>query len=198
MDETNTRIDIIDTRRMFEPSRWNSPSPFSVLLFTCFVSNESLYIKKKVCLSVCLSVCLFFMHLDTVRASAAKLSRNPLLNQEKVESYFFPKNYKSFPRKQTPLFPTNGIAAFLGIGDLPYRTSRSRRGQVTIGFRGRWVRIWGPFAWNPISWLRTNRNSSTVKSLNLNSIVAETVLQGFSETASSNSMSIRLETLLVD
>ena len=35
--------------------------------------------------------CLFFMHLSIVRASAAKLSRNPLLNQEKVERYFFPK-----------------------------------------------------------------------------------------------------------
>ena len=59
---------------------------------------QSLYIKKK----VCQSVCLFFMHLDTVRASAAKLSRNPLLNQEKVESYFFSKNYKSFPPKTNP------------------------------------------------------------------------------------------------
>ena len=44
------------------------------------------------------------MHLDRVRASAAKLSRNPLFSQEKVESYFFPENYKSFPPQKTPLY----------------------------------------------------------------------------------------------
>ena len=63
---------------------------------------------------VCLSVCLFFMHMDTVRASAAELSRNPLLNQKKVEAYFFPKIKFSLPPPppRHPLFPTNGIAAF--------------------------------------------------------------------------------------
>ena len=65
-------------------------------------SMWSISIYKEESLSVCLFVCLFFMHLDTVRASAAKLSRNTLLNQEKVESYFFSKNYKSFPPKTNP------------------------------------------------------------------------------------------------
>ena len=56
-----------------------------------------------VCLFVCLSVCLFAMHLDTVRASAVKLSRDPPLIQEKVVGYFFPENYKSFPPPPDPL-----------------------------------------------------------------------------------------------
>ena len=50
-----------------------------------------------------MSICLFCMYLSTVRASAAKFSWNPLLNQEKVKNNFFPENYKSFPPKKTPL-----------------------------------------------------------------------------------------------
>ena len=44
-----------------------------------------------------LFVCLFVMHLNKVRASAAKLSRNPTLIQEKVQSYFSPETYKFSP-----------------------------------------------------------------------------------------------------
>ena len=73
----------------------------------------------------------------------------------------------------------------------------SSRGQVTIGFRGCWVRICGPFGWNPIGWLRTNRNSFFQKSLNLNWVFSETVLEGFLEAAMSNLMSVRLEIVLV-
>ena len=56
------------------------------------------------------------MHLDTVSASAAKISRNPPLIQEKVEGYFFPEMIGPCPpppppKKDPPLFPTNGIAA---------------------------------------------------------------------------------------
>ena len=32
------------------------------------------------------------------------------------------------------MFPTNGIAVFLDIGELPYRNPRSHRGQITIVF----------------------------------------------------------------
>ena len=61
----------------------------------------------------CLFVCLFAMHLDRVRASAAKLSRNLPLIQEKVESYFFPEIISPSPLpKDPPLFPSNGIAVF--------------------------------------------------------------------------------------
>ena len=54
------------------------------------------------------------MHLDRVRASGAKLSRNPPLIQEKVESYLFPGNYKSSPPppKDHPRFPTDRVAVF--------------------------------------------------------------------------------------
>ena len=55
------------------------------------------------------------MHLHRVRASVAKLSRNPLLVQERVKSYFFPENYKPFPlppSERSPWFPTNAIAVF--------------------------------------------------------------------------------------
>ena len=78
----------------------------SVCLFVC------LSVCLFVCLFVCLSVCLFAMHLDTVRASAVKLSRDPPLIQEKVVGYFFPENYKSFPPPRPPRFPTNEIAVF--------------------------------------------------------------------------------------
>ena len=68
----------------------------------------------------------------------------------------------------------------------------SKRGQVTKGFRGCWVRIYDPFGWNPIGGLRTNRNSFFEKSLNRNGIVAETVPEGFLGAARSNLMSICL------
>ena len=42
------------------------------------------------------------MHLDTVRASAAKLSRNPPFIQEKVVGYFFPGNDKPFRPPSRP------------------------------------------------------------------------------------------------
>ena len=51
----------------------------------------------------CLFICLFAVHLDRVRASEAKLSRNPPLIQEKVESYFFLENDKSFSPPKTLL-----------------------------------------------------------------------------------------------
>jgi hypothetical protein len=59
----------------------------------------------------CLSVCLFFMHLNTVCASAAKLSRNPPFTEEKVVGYFPPEMISP------PHPPTNGIAVFLGISE---------------------------------------------------------------------------------
>jgi len=50
-----------------------------------------IYIYKEESLFVCLFVCLFFMHLDTVRANAMKLSRNGVYKQGKVDVYFVPK-----------------------------------------------------------------------------------------------------------
>ena len=91
------------------------------------------------------------------------------------------------PPRRPPRFPTNGIAVF----------RFQRRGQVSIGFRGFWVRIFGPFGWNPIGWLRTNRNSFFETSLNLNWNVVETVLDGFPGAGRSNLMSIRLEIVLI-
>ena len=69
--------------------------------------------------------------------------------------------------------------------------------QAIVGFRGRWVRIWDPFGWNPIGWLRTDRNSFFDKSLILNGIVTETVPDGFLEAPRSSLISIRLEIVLV-
>ena len=66
-------------------------------------------------------VCLLAMHLDTVRASAANMYRNPLRHQEKVKSYFFPGKIQVLPLERPPLFPTNGIVVFLSIGVLLYR-----------------------------------------------------------------------------
>ena len=51
------------------------------------------------------------MHLSTVPASEAKLSKNTHLKQEKVQSFLFPKII-SLPPPRPPLFPTNGIAVF--------------------------------------------------------------------------------------
>ena len=107
----------------------------------------------------CLSVCLFAMHLSIVRASAAKLSRNPLLIQEKVVGYFFPGNFKSSPPPKDPPSVSNRWNC-----SIPF----SNEGPVTIGFRGCWVRIYARSGWNPIGWLRTNRNSYFEKSLDLN------------------------------
>ena len=51
------------------------------------------------------------MHLDRVRASAAKLSRNLPFIQEKVVGYFFLEISCPSPLpKDPPRFPTNGIA----------------------------------------------------------------------------------------
>ena len=80
-------------------------------------------------------VCLFFMHLSTVRASVVKLSRNSPLVQEKVESYFCPENYKSFPSQKTP-----SVSNQLNCS-IPFSDS----GQVIIGFRGCSFRICGSF-----------------------------------------------------
>ena len=96
---------------------------------------------------------------------------------------FSPESYKSFPSPPPPSVSNQWNCS------IPF----SKRGQVTKGFRGCWVRIYGPFSWNPIGWLWTNRNSVSEKSLNLNWIVVETVLDGFLEAASSNLMSICLE-----
>ena len=145
----------------------------------------------------CLSVGLFAMHSHTVRPNATKLSTNDLYIQGKVDVYFVRQKNEPYRCCRQSVKLTNRIAVFFRRGIPLNSTPWSRRGQVSVGFRGRWVRIWDRLAWNPISWLRTNKNSSIEKSLNLNSIIAETVLQGFSETASSNSMSIRLENLLV-
>ena len=72
------------------------------------------------------------------------------------------------------------------------------RGQAIWGFRGRWVRIWAPFEWKPIDWLRTNSNTFFEKFVNLNGIVAETVLEGsLGASMGSNLMFIRLEIVLV-
>ena len=135
-----------------------------------------------------MSVCLFAMHLDRVRASAAKLSRNPPLIPEKVVGYFFPGNFKSFPPPQRPPSVSNQWNC-----SIPF----SSRGQIPIGFRGCWVRIWAPFSWNPIGWPRPNQNSFFEKSLNLNWMVAEIVLVWFLEAASSNLISYCLEIVLV-
>jgi hypothetical protein len=55
------------------------------------INVKSIYIEKK----VCLSVCLFFMHLDTVRANATKLFRDHPLIQEEVNGYFLSKKHRS-------------------------------------------------------------------------------------------------------
>ena len=78
-----------------------------------------IYIKK----NVCLSVCMFFMHLDTVRANATKLFRNPHLIQEKVSSHFFPKRVVPPPAKSMPMWLTNQIAAFSSVKELLSSTS---------------------------------------------------------------------------
>ena len=55
------------------------------------------------------------MHLDTVGASAAKLSRNLPFIQEKVVGYFFPEISSPSPSplpEDPPRFPTNEIAVF--------------------------------------------------------------------------------------
>ena len=146
---------------------------------------------------VCLSVCLFFIRFRTLRPNAPKLSRNYPLIQEKVVGYFFPEKTQSFP----PEMP-NYSSDQWDCSIQPCRRNTSERFlsvQKTChrGSRGWWVRFCGPLGWNPIGWLRTNRNSSPQKLTNLSWIVAETVLDGFSEVASLNPKSIRLEIRLV-
>ena len=58
------------------------------------------------------------MHSVPVKASFTKLSMELPQVQRKVDGYFFPENDKSSPPKTTPVFQTNRIAAFLGIGEL--------------------------------------------------------------------------------
>ncbi len=67
---------------------------------------------------VCLYVCMFFMHFDTVRASASKLSRDHPLIQEKVKDYFLSKKIDLPPSKGLPVYLTNQIAAFNSIEKL--------------------------------------------------------------------------------
>ena len=136
-----------------------------------------------------LFVCLFFMHLDRVRASTANLSRNPHFIQEKVEGYFSPKSIGPSPPSSQK---TSSISNQWDCS-IPF----SNKGQVTMGLRGRWVRICGLFGYNLIGWLRTNRNSFFEKFLNLNGIVAKTILEGFLKATRSNLISIRLEIVVV-
>ena len=70
----------------------------------------------------------FFMHLDTVRASAAKISRNPPLIQEKVEGYFFSGNDRSLPppKKRPPSVSNQWDCSIAFL----------HSGQVTIRLRG--------------------------------------------------------------
>ena len=122
------------------------------------------------------------MHLSTVRSSAVKLFRNPLLNQKKVESYFFPGNYKSFlPPKRPPRFPTNGIAVFrFQVEDKSLSVFKSAESESAVHLGEILLVGLEPIG---IHFLE--------KSLNLNRIVAGTVLEGFLEAASSNLMSVR-------
>ena len=48
---------------------------------------------------------------------------------------FCPEIRYPSPKKNLPLFPANGIAAFNGIGDIPHRNPRSHQGRATLGFR---------------------------------------------------------------
>ena len=107
-------------------------------LYLGYAYDNRIYISiyKEESLSVCLFVCSLCIWTPYVPVQP-NFPGILFSTRRRSRAIFFPRIISPSPRKQTPLFPTNGIAAFLGIGDLPYRTSRSRRGQVTIGFRGR-------------------------------------------------------------
>ena len=128
-----------------------------------------------VCLSVC-SLCIW-AHYMPVQPNFPGIL---LSSRRRSRGTFFPEIVGPLPPKRIPLFLTNRIAAFLGIRDLLYRTTRSRRGQVAIGFRGWWVRIWDPIGLNPIGRLRANRNWSFGKLANLDGIFRGNRLLGVS------------------
>ena len=148
-------------------------------------TSASLYIKMNVCLFVCLFDRYAFVH-STCQCS--QTFQESSFHPGEGSGLLFSENFKSFPPPKRPPSVSNQWNC---------STPFSNRRQVTAGFRGCWVRICGPFGWNPIGWLRTNRNSVFEKFLNLNWIVVETVLGGFSKAASSNLMFIRLEIVVV-
>ena len=132
----------------------------------------------RVCLFVC-SLCIWTQYVP-VQPKFPRI----LLSSRRRWRATFSENYKSFP---PPCFSNQWNCC------IPWYVG----GQAIIGFRGEWVRIRMPFGWNPICWLRTHWNWFFEKFLNLDGMVAETVLEGFLEVARSNLMSIRLEILLV-
>ena len=70
------------------------------------------------------------MHLRTVRASAAKLSRNSHLLQDTIESYFFPKIISPSPLKRP--FPPPFVSRQWNC-NIPWYVG----GQAIIDFQGR-------------------------------------------------------------
>ena len=137
-----------------------------------------------------MSAFLFFMHLDTVDASAAKLWGNSPLVKRKAMYIFWPGIMDSLPKKRPSTYLNNRLAVFLSIVELPSKTPWLTRRAVTTGSSLRWIRIWTPFARNPIGWLRIDRNESPKEPANLSWISAEAVFHRFPQVLSSKSMSM--------
>ena len=164
--------------------------------YFCIKTTEFIYTYQEECLSVYLSICSLCIRFRY--SYRHETFHGPSLGPEEGRGLFFSGNYRAFPPERSPLFPTNGITAFLGIGEVPNKTPWPNRAQVIIGFWGCWARICCTFGWNPVRWLKANRNRYIRKIANLSGIFAETELEEFLKTASSNSMFICLEILLVD
>ena len=145
------------------------------------------------------------MHLDTICASAVKLFRNPLLNQEKVKSYFFPKiGSPAPPPPPTPSQKTRSISNQWDLS-IPWNSgstlldseiSRRRSSHHTFS---RPVSPNRGSIWVKSYWLAQSQEESTFKkTVYPSGIFAETEFMGLLKAASSNPVLIRLEARLVD
>ena len=161
--------------RPLEPSRCFTGICYDWIEFSRVPSGISAsLIYKDECLFVC-SRCIWTRYVPV----HPNFPRILISSRRRSWATFFPK-VQVRPPSQTPLcFQPMELQYFLVCP----KTSHHRFSRT-------------PFGWNPVGWLRTNRNSVFKKSLNLNGIVAKTVLEGFLGAAMSNLMSIRLEIVL--
>ena len=85
--------------------------------------------------AACLFACLFFMHLNIVRATAAKVCRNSSFTQGRSMAPFSPKIIILHLPKD-PLSPTNWIALLLVAQELINKASWSKSRQGIEVFKG--------------------------------------------------------------